>query len=531
MGDPVWFDNDNPSPSQLPQTRGRLRVDYPDEMRKSDELGYVVITAFIDSTGKRLSVRPVGTHIPLQHAVEAAIPDWNLRPAMRDGKPVNARIWVPVIFNPKAAAPKGGNATPRLLSVTPIVIAARPVVRMKLSLDAAGAITASAPEDPTVRPATLDAINAGLKNWHFAPARQDGQAVAAEVVVSVLCQAPLKPEAGNQVPPKAITRTPPEYPYVMRRYGLRGQVTVQFEVNPQGKVQNVTVVSSDNPGFEESAIKAVQQWVFQPGMRDGQPVTEQMRVPITFQLNGALDGGDTAFQVSARGDQSKLPPEMRFDTPPKFHGVVIPVYPYELRRDGVRGTAKVTALINQQGRVAAVKVQEAERPEFGLALATAMEGFTFDPALKDGRPVPNLMSFEQAFSSSDLPDDVGDEMLALEKRHPDRILPNGALDTPLKPISRASPIFPKSLLGKVDRGEAMIEILVDEDGRTRLPRIVSSSDPAFGYAAVQAISTWRFEPPKAAGKYVVVRARVPFTFGAKTPPNAAPVPDPAPATP
>jgi TonB family protein len=535
VGDPVWFETDA-APATLPQPRSRLRPDYPDEMRKSPELGYVIINAFVDSTGKRLSVNPLGTHIPLQRAVEASIPDWNLKPAMRDGKPVNARIWVPVIFNPRSAAAKGSDATPRLLAIAPILVASRPtpaglppVVRMKLSLDATGAIVHAAPEEASLKPATLDAINAGLKNWRFAPARKDGQAVPAEVVVSVLCQPPAKAEAVSLVPPKVITRTQPEYPFAMRRYGLRGQVTLGFEVDLKGKVQNVVIVSSDNPAFEEPALKAVRQWTFQPATRDGEPVVQKMRVPITFQLLGALDGGETAFQVSARGDQSKLPPEMRFDTPPKFHGVLIPVYPYELRRDRIHGKAKVTALINQEGRVAAVKVQEADHPEFGLALATAMEGFTFDPALKDGRPVPNLLSFEQNFSEGDLPDDAGDEMLSLEKRHPERILANGALDAPLKPISRASPIFPKSLLGKTERGEATIELLVDDEGRVRLPRIVSASDPAFGYSAVQAVSTWWFEPPKAGGKSVVVRARVPFTFGPKAP---SAVPEaPAPATP
>jgi len=54
--------------------------------------------------------------------------------------------------------------------------------------------------------------------------------------------------------------------------------------------------------------------------------------------------------------------------------------------------------------------------------------------------------------------------------------------------------------------------LIDLEGRARLPRVVAASDPAFGYAAVQAISDWRFEPPTVKGETVVVRARVPFSF-------------------
>jgi len=72
----------------------------------------------------------------------------------------------------------------------------------------------------------------------------------------------------------------------------------------------------------------------------------------------------------------------------------------------------------------------------------------------------------------------------------------------------------------VTTGEAVIEVLVDEDGHAWLPRIVSATDEAFGYAAVQAAAWW-FEPPMAGGKPVVVRARVPFKSGTKAPAPAA----------
>jgi TonB family protein len=77
----------------------------------------------------------------------------------------------------------------------------------------------------------------------------------------------------------------------------------------------------------------------------------------------------------------------------------------------------------------------------------------------------------------------------------------------------------------------MIEVLVDEEGRARLPRVVSATDPAFGYAAVQAVSTWWFEPPRAAGKTVVARAQIPFRFGPKAPSSPSAPPSGPPADP
>ncbi|MCC6414614.1 MAG: TonB family protein, partial [Opitutaceae bacterium] len=62
---------------------------------------------------------------------------------------------------------------------------------------------------------------------------------------------------------------------------------------------------------------------------------------------------------------------------------------------------------------------------------------------------------------------------------------------------------------------AVIDFLVDENGIAQLPQVVSASDPAFGYAACQAIAAWRFKPPTRNGKGVAVQVRVPVGFKLK----------------
>ena len=80
--------------------------------------------------------------------------------------------------------------------------------------------------------------------------------------------------------------------------------------------------------------------------------------------------------------------------------------------------------------------------------------------------------------------------------------------------SQRPALFPLAQIGKTQKGDAVIEFLVDEDGHARLPRIVSASDASFGYSAVQALVEWQFDPPKSGGKPVVVRVRAPFKFTA-----------------
>jgi TonB family protein len=486
-------------------------------MRKTGELGYVIVTRYVDAEGKSLLLSAYGTHVPFQRAVEDEFRGGTLTPARHQGVPVDALIWLPVIFNPKAANAKSADAAPRLLEVKPVFTKKRPapqgqppIVRMRLSLDANGEIVQAEPEQAGVPSDVLTLIAESLRGWRFAPARKAGVPVAAAVSMPVICQPPPRADLDRISPPKPLSRVEPDYPLAMRRFGLQGTVSLNFIIEADGSVANPTIVQSDNPAFDEPAIEALLQWKFKPAMKDGKPVKVRMQQRIRFEI-ADRDGRD-AFSMDGRGDQSKLPPELRYDTPPKIRGVLLPLFPTELRRAGITGRARVVMLVNPLGKVAQVKVVQADRPEFGLALAAATEGFRFDPALQAGRPVSSLVAFEQDFNWSQFPDDKAERLLSLEKRHPDRIFSFGELDVRPKPVSRRAPTFPVIDTLGADHGSALIEFLVDENGRARLPRIVEASEPAFGYSAMQAVAEWWFEPPLKGGKTVVARVRVPFEF-------------------
>jgi TonB family protein len=291
-------------------------------------------------------------------------------------------------------------------------------------------------------------------------------------------------------------------------------------VDKKGKVVNPVVTRSNNPAFDQPAIAALLKWKFEPASIDGSPVETEMSVPIIFSFND--DKGREAVSVTppSRRQRAKLPEELRYDVAPKPRGYAQPVFPYSLLRDGKIGNAAVMFQISAEGKVTALKIAEAMQPEFGLALAAAVETYEFDPALKDGHEVATVMKAEQDFSTSGRDNVVAPEDLALlrrEKKKPETILEAGQLDSPLRPRSRKAPRFPVKLAGDIKAGEAMIEILIDEDGRARLPRIISASNPAFGYAAVQAVAQWLFEPPKKGGKPAVARVRIPFNFTTKPP--------------
>jgi TonB family protein len=84
--------------------------------------------------------------------------------------------------------------------------------------------------------------------------------------------------------PTLSSSTQPEYSELARIAQLQGTVRVSVEIGTDGLTHNVQVVSGLGMGLDEKAVEAVQQWVFKPGMKDGQPVPVAANVEVNFRL-------------------------------------------------------------------------------------------------------------------------------------------------------------------------------------------------------------------------------------------------------
>ncbi len=519
----AWVFPDNP-PDQMPFLRHRLEPDIPAKLHNLSDIGYSTHDVFVDDKGMVLSAAAHATTPAferdgyLQQVQGSASISAMYHPARRAGKPVNSQIHFSVIFNPASASAAGPDATPRLLDAYAVVdpnwraVASDPSIHQRVvwatvSVDEAGRPTAvkDAPRDVAAL------LGDGVKPWKFAPARSGGRPVAQDVRVPfIVAESDL---AKDTTPPRVIKQRPPVYPFSMRKSRLRGEVVVDFVVDIEGNVRQPFVARSLNPEFNAPALEAVSAWEFEPGRRDGVPVYTHMQVPVYFAMRDTPEGGYDPLVVERSGRDSTLPEDLRVDVEPKIRGLLSPVYPYELLRDGTRGSAQVNYVVDSQGGVIASRVVKASRPEFGLAVQAAVERFEYDPGLKNGRPNAAALGFQQDFEDyGPLVSNADHRLLHLEAKHPERIAKLADLDTPPKATVTRSPIFPRSLAGKVAKGEALIEFIVDEDGSPHLARVVSASDPAFGYAAAQAVSMWRFDPPTSKGQGAVVKVRVPFVF-------------------
>jgi protein TonB len=84
--------------------------------------------------------------------------------------------------------------------------------------------------------------------------------------------------------PEAISAPDPEYTEEARKAKTQGTCVLRLIVDAAGHPRDVRVVRGLGFGLDAKAIEAVQQWRFQPSMKDGRPVDVQIRVEVAFRL-------------------------------------------------------------------------------------------------------------------------------------------------------------------------------------------------------------------------------------------------------
>jgi periplasmic protein TonB len=111
------------------------------------------------------------------------------------------------------------------------------------------------------------------------------RAFCRSLVVGAVCLGIAVVAKAAVEPAVPVRMVPPVYPYELKRDGVTGVVTVSFEVDEQGMVQNAAVMKSTNAGFDQAALDAIKKWKFKPGKRDGVPAKMKLAIPLQFTLN------------------------------------------------------------------------------------------------------------------------------------------------------------------------------------------------------------------------------------------------------
>jgi protein TonB len=85
-------------------------------------------------------------------------------------------------------------------------------------------------------------------------------------------------------PPVALSQTAPAYPAALKAEGIEGFVVVRFLVTEAGTVDDVRVVKSSDPRFNDGVLATVKTWRFKPATSQGKPVPYPKTVKIPFKI-------------------------------------------------------------------------------------------------------------------------------------------------------------------------------------------------------------------------------------------------------
>jgi TonB family protein len=84
--------------------------------------------------------------------------------------------------------------------------------------------------------------------------------------------------------PRVLQKSDPEYTPEAKAAKISGTVLLSVVVGSDGVARDTQVIRSLDPGLDNKAMAAVQNWKFQPATKDGQAVSVQATIEVNFRL-------------------------------------------------------------------------------------------------------------------------------------------------------------------------------------------------------------------------------------------------------
>jgi len=212
--------------------------------------------------------------------------------------------------------------------------------------------------------------------------------------------------------PVLVKEVKPQYTPEAMRARVQGVVTLECVVQSDGAVGEARVTKALNPGLDQEAIKAVKQWRFKPGHKDGKAVPVRITLEVTFTLRDTpAAGGATKpplFPVRplTPGDTgANSQPETPLVYKPG-QGVSAPVlvkevkpqYTPEAKDAKIQGVVTLECVVQPDGTIGDVEVTKPLDAGLDQAAITAVKQWRFEPGKKDGKPVRVQITLEMTFT-------------------------------------------------------------------------------------------------------------------------------------
>ncbi len=95
---------------------------------------------------------------------------------------------------------------------------------------------------------------------------------------------PVYTPGGDVKAPKLTHYVEPEFSPASKEAYVEGVVKISTVVTPEGLPTQLVVVTGLNAEEDKTAVKAAQQWRFDPGTKAGKPVHVKVTLEIEFHL-------------------------------------------------------------------------------------------------------------------------------------------------------------------------------------------------------------------------------------------------------
>jgi TonB family protein len=183
------------------------------------------------------------------------------------------------------------------------------------------------------------------------------------------------------IPPTILQSTLAPYTGEALNRSIEGVVTVQADIDAQGSIKVLRVVQGLGYGLDESATRAVANWVFSPALRNGVPIETVCLVDVYFnpRAENALRVG---YGVSA---------------PTVLHRVE-PQYTAEARAAHANGVVVLQALVRKDGVIDILRVVRGLGYGLTESAIEALQQWKLKPGLgQSGQPVDISLNIEINF--------------------------------------------------------------------------------------------------------------------------------------
>lgn len=226
--------------------------------------------------------------------------------------------------------------------------------------------------------------------------------LTASDIFEVVEKMPEFPEGGMAGLMQYLSRNI-RYPEAAKKAGTQGRVTVQFVVEKDGSISNVSALRGVEPDLDKEAMRVIREMPkWKPGMQRGELVRVRYTVPVVFRLSEPTANAiqDSVTLVVASGvAKNKLQEEAYevVEQMPQFPGGFAEMmkylaynirYPSESQKNGAQGRVIVQVIIDAEGRVTNTRVVKNIDPYLDAEAIRVVSSMPkWIPGVQDGKPV------------------------------------------------------------------------------------------------------------------------------------------------